>query len=128
MIDRIMDNRDRISDDEKVQNYCMTCHHVSYKYGEREPDNPDYDGDGISEDEAQVVCPKCESTYYYFATDEEIKKYGSDRIINSINTVQDHIIESEMEGEIDKTDSWYPIFEALEELKDKRFNELELDK
>ena len=50
-----------------------------------------------------------------------------DRIINSINTVQDHIIESEMEGEIDKTDSWYPIFEALEELKDKRFNELELD-
>jgi len=52
----------------------------------------------------------------------------SDRIINSINTVQDHIIESEMEGEIDKTDSWYPIFEALEELKDKRFNELELDK
>ena len=51
----------------------------------------------------------------------------SDRIINSINTVQDHIIESEMEGEIDKTDSWYPIFEALEELKDKRFNELELD-
>ena len=52
----------------------------------------------------------------------------SDRIINSINTVQDHIIESEMESEIDKTDSWYPIFEALEELKDKRFNELELDK
>ena len=51
-----------------------------------------------------------------------------DRIINSINTVQDHIIESEMEGEIDKTDSWYPIFEALEELKDKRFNELGLDK
>ena len=128
MIDRIMDNRDRISDDEKVQNYCMTCHHVSYEYGEREPDNPDYDGDGIADDESQVVCPKCESTHYYFATDEEIKKYGSDRIINSINTVQDHIIESEMEGEIDKTDSWYPIFEALEELKDKRFNELELDK
>ena len=51
-----------------------------------------------------------------------------DRIINSINTVQDHIIESEMEGEIDKTDSWYPIFKTLEELKDKRFNELELDK
>ena len=50
-----------------------------------------------------------------------------DRIINSINTVQDHIIESEMEGEIDKPDSWYPIFESLEELKDKRFNELELD-
>jgi len=128
MIDRIMDNRDRISDDEKVQNYCMTCHHVSYKYGEREPDNLDYDGDGIADDESQVVCPKCESTHYYFATDEEIKKYGSDRIINSINTVQYHIIESEMEGEIDKTDSWYPIFEALEELKDKRFNELELDK
>ena len=127
MIDRIMDNRDSISDDEKVQNYCMTCHHVSYKYGERESDNPDYDGDGIPEDEAQVVCPKCESTYYMIASDEEIKKYGSDRIINSINTVQYHIIESEMEGEIDKTDSWYPIFEALEELKDKRFNELELD-
>ena len=124
MINNILDGEE--------QSYCMTCHHVSYKYGEREPDNPDYDGDGIADDESQVVCPKCESTHYYFATDEEIKKYGSDKIINSINTVQDHIIESEMEGffsyEIDKTDSWYPIFEALEELKDKRFNELELDK
>jgi Zn finger protein HypA/HybF involved in hydrogenase expression len=76
MIDRIMDNRDSIFGDEKVQNYCMDCHNVSYLYGEREPDNPNYDSDGIADDESQVVCPKCESTYYYFATDEEIKKYG----------------------------------------------------
>ena len=60
----------------KEQNYCMDCHHVSYEYGEREPDNPDYDGDGIADDESQVVCPKCESTHYYFATDEEIKEHG----------------------------------------------------
>ena len=76
MIDRIMDNRDSIFGDEKVQNYCMDCHNVSYLYGEREPDNPNYDSDGIADDESQVVCPKCESTHYYFATNEEIKKYG----------------------------------------------------
>ena len=58
------------------KNYCMTCHHISYEYGEREPDNPDYDGDGIPKDEAQVVSPKCESTYYMIATEDEIKEHG----------------------------------------------------
>lgn len=43
--------------------------------------------------------------------------------IKAINVIQDYIIESEMNGDIDKTDPWFPIFTALEELKDKIYTE-----
>lgn len=40
-----------------------------------------------------------------------------------IEEVQDYILYSEMEGEVDKTDPWYSTFELLEELKQKVLDE-----
>ena len=36
-----------------------------------------------------------------------------------IDSIISYVIESEMEGEIDKEDSWYPLIELLEDLKEK---------
>lgn len=44
---------------------------------------------------------------------------------NSIQNVMDYILESEMEGEEDEEDSWFPIYEALNELKEKVLEEEE---
>lgn len=44
---------------------------------------------------------------------------------NSIQNVMDYILESEMEGEEDEEDSWFPIYEALNELKEKALEEEE---
>ena len=43
-----------------------------------------------------------------------------------IEEVQDYILYSEMEGEVDKTDPWYSTFELLEELKQKVLDEEEM--
>ena len=56
-IDRILTADDK--------NFCMRCHHLSYNYAEID-----------TEDEADVVCPKCFSQYYMIATKEEEKRYG----------------------------------------------------
>ena len=40
-------------------------------------------------------------------------------LIESCNHLQAWIIESEMEGVLDKEDSFYPAWERLEEIKDK---------
>ena len=36
-----------------------------------------------------------------------------------IDSIISYVVESEMEGEIDKEDSWYPLIELLEDLKEK---------
>ena len=43
-----------------------------------------------------------------------------------IQEVLDYIQYSEMEGEIDPTDSWYMTYQLLEELKDKVLDEEEM--
>ena len=44
--------------------------------------------------------------------------------LKAINKIIEYIIYSEMEGEIDKNDSWYPILESLQELKEKILEEI----
>jgi len=71
-----VDKIDRIITDEE-QNYCLSCNHLSYDYGEIEPDNPQFiKSEGLPDGQAQVVCPHCMSIAYVIASDEEIKKYG----------------------------------------------------
>ncbi len=41
------------------------------------------------------------------------------KMIWKIDSIISYVIESEMEGEIDKEDSWYPLIELLEDLKEK---------
>ena len=43
--------------------------------------------------------------------------------LKAINKIIEYIIYSEMEGEIDKNDSWYPTLESLQELKEKILEE-----
>lgn len=45
------------------------------------------------------------------------------KLILSCNDLQEWIIESEMEGHLDKEDSFYPIYMNLNELKSKLENE-----
>lgn len=44
-------------------------------------------------------------------------------LIQSIKTVREHISESEMEGTIDKDDSYYPTWIALGDLLEKLIDE-----
>tara|TARA_R100000963_G_scaffold21164_1_gene14841 strand:- start:167 stop:316 length:150 start_codon:yes stop_codon:yes gene_type:complete len=44
--------------------------------------------------------------------------------LKAINKIIEYIIYSEMEGEIDKNDSWHPTLESLQELKEKILEEL----
>ena len=41
------------------------------------------------------------------------------KMIWKIDSIISYVVESEMEGEIDKEDSWYPLIELLEDLKEK---------
>ena len=43
-----------------------------------------------------------------------------------IQEVLDYIQYSEMEGEVDPTDSWYTTYQSLEELKEKVLDEEEM--
>ncbi len=45
------------------------------------------------------------------------------KLIQSCNDLQEWIIESEMEGLLDKEDSFYPIYMNLKELRSKLENE-----
>jgi hypothetical protein len=45
------------------------------------------------------------------------------KLIQSCNDLQEWIIESEMEGLLDKEDSFYPIYKNLGELRSKLENE-----
>ena len=40
-------------------------------------------------------------------------------LLQCIFTIRDYIVDSEMEGKVDKNDPWYPTYQALGELKDK---------
>ncbi len=42
-----------------------------------------------------------------------------------IEEVIEHLLYSEMGGEVDYSDPWYPTFKALHELKEKTFEEEE---
>jgi hypothetical protein len=42
-----------------------------------------------------------------------------------IEEVIEHILYSEMGGEVDYSDPWYPTFKSLHELKEKSFEEEE---
>lgn len=44
--------------------------------------------------------------------------------IEALEKSMDYIVESEMEGRIDKKDSWYPTYIALKDLKEKVLEEL----
>ncbi len=44
--------------------------------------------------------------------------------LKAINKIIEYIIYSEMEGEINKKDSWYPTLESLQELKEKILEEI----
>lgn len=48
--------------EDDVQNICLDCHHVGFTHAEHEIDG---------QEEAEVVCPKCYSTYYFVISDEE---------------------------------------------------------
>ena len=41
------------------------------------------------------------------------------KMIWKIDSIISYVVESEMEGKIDKEDSWYPLIELLEDLKEK---------
>lgn len=47
------------------------------------------------------------------------------KTVKAITTILDYILYSEMEGKIDKTDSWYSTYENLVELKEKIITEEE---
>tara|TARA_Y100001951_G_C11159585_1_gene193993 strand:+ start:429 stop:605 length:177 start_codon:yes stop_codon:yes gene_type:complete len=44
----------------------------------------------------------------------------------AIQVIQNYIIESEMEGYVDKDDPWYPTYLALSDLKEKVLDEEEI--
>jgi len=48
--------------EDDVQNICLDCHHVGFTHAEHEIEG---------QEEAEVVCPKCYSTYYFVISDEE---------------------------------------------------------
>ena len=45
-----------------IENICLDCHHVGFTHAEHEIEG---------QDEAEVVCPKCYSTYYFVISKEE---------------------------------------------------------
>lgn len=47
-------------------------------------------------------------------------------VSQSIQEVIDYIYYSEMEGEVDPTDSWYSTYELLKELQQKALDEEEM--
>jgi len=47
-------------------------------------------------------------------------------VSQSIEEVMDYIQYSEMEGEVDPTDSWYSTYQSLKELKEKVLDEEEM--
>lgn len=49
-----------VEDDE--QNICLDCHHIGFTHAEHEIEG---------QEEAEVVCPKCHSTYYFVISEEE---------------------------------------------------------
>ena len=55
---------DRVLSDD-VYNICLDCNHLSLDYGEVDMEY---------EEEAVVVCPKCTSSYYYIANEEDMGK------------------------------------------------------
>ena len=47
-------------------------------------------------------------------------------VSQSIQEVMDYIQYSEMEGEVDPTDSWYSTYQSLKELQEKVLDEEEM--
>jgi thiaminase len=47
-------------------------------------------------------------------------------VSQSIEEVMDYIQYSEMEGEVDPTDSWYSTYQSLKELQEKVLDEEEM--
>jgi|TARA_Y100000296_G_C5073430_1_gene206075 hypothetical protein len=41
------------------------------------------------------------------------------KMIWKIDSIISYVVEREMEGQIDKEDSWYPLIELLEDLNEK---------
>ena len=48
--------------EDDVQNICLDCHHIGFTHAEHEIEG---------QEEAEVVCPKCYSTYYFVISEEE---------------------------------------------------------
>ena len=48
--------------EDDIENICLDCHHVGFTHAEHEIEG---------QDEAEVVCPKCYSTYYFVIAKEE---------------------------------------------------------
>ena len=48
--------------EDDTENICLDCHHVGFTHAEHEIEG---------QDEAEVVCPKCYSTYYFVISQEE---------------------------------------------------------
>jgi Zn finger protein HypA/HybF involved in hydrogenase expression len=48
--------------EDDVQNICLDCHHIGFTHAEHEIEG---------QEEAEVVCPKCHSTYYFVISEEE---------------------------------------------------------
>ena len=48
----------------------------------------------------------------------ELKSYYED-LSDYANSIQEYIVDSEMGGNLDKTDSFYPTYQALDDLKQK---------
>ena len=46
--------------EDDTENICLDCHHVGFTHAEHE-----------IEGQAEVVCPKCYSTYYFVISQEE---------------------------------------------------------
>jgi len=49
--------------EDDVQNICLDCHHIGFTHAEHEIEG---------QEEAEVVCPKCYSTYYFVISQEEL--------------------------------------------------------
>ena len=50
---------------------------------------------------------------------------GAMKTYEKIEEVIEHLLYSEMGGEVDYSDPWYPTFKSLHELKEKTFEEEE---
>ncbi len=50
------------------------------------------------------------------------------KVSTAIRKVQDYIVNSEMGGELDKEDPWYPTFDRLDELLEKVLDEEDMEK
>jgi Zn finger protein HypA/HybF involved in hydrogenase expression len=50
--------------DDDEQSICLDCKHTGYTHAEHEIEG---------QEEAEVVCPKCYSTYYFVISEEEKK-------------------------------------------------------